>query len=134
MSEPVPVDVAVEAGAPEQAVIGHVYVKRHSVFLGCQHLAVILLHWVHPTDLMAVGEHQVGRLPCRRESGEVNLFRPYSMARIHILWPVFLGSFYGRGEKVFTPLDFSNQISFYLSHAPNTTGVELTVKCLLTSP
>ena len=28
-----------------------------------------------------------------------------------------------------------NQIKFYLSHVPNTTGVvDLTVKCLLTSP
>jgi hypothetical protein len=30
------------------------------------------------------------------------------------------------------PKNLSNQIKVYLPHAPNTTGVDLTVKCLLT--
>jgi hypothetical protein len=34
--------------------------------------------------------------------------------------------------KILQPL--SNPLKLYLSHAPNTTSVDFTVKCLLTSP
>lgn len=60
-----PVDLAVETVAPEDPVVGHVQVQSHGVLLRGHHLAVVPLHQVDATDLMAVGEEQVGAFTCR---------------------------------------------------------------------
>ena len=61
-----PVDLAVEAVAPEDAVVGHVQVQSHSVLLCGHHLAVVPLHQVDAPDLVPVGEQQVRTLPCKQ--------------------------------------------------------------------
>lgn len=64
-----PVDLAVEAVAPEDAVVGHVQVQSHGVLLRGHHLAVLPLHQVGAADLVAVGEEQVGAFTCSPEEG-----------------------------------------------------------------
>lgn len=59
-----------EAVAPEDAVVGHVQVQSHGVLLRGHHLAVVPLHQVDASDLMAVGEEQVGAFTCRPEEEE----------------------------------------------------------------
>lgn len=58
-----------EAVAPEDAVVGHVQVQSHSVLLRGHHLAVVPLHQVDASDLVAVGEEQVGAFTCSPEEG-----------------------------------------------------------------
>ena len=65
MAEAVPVDLAVEAVGPEDAVVGHVHVESHGVLLGGDHLGVLALHRVDAADLVAVGDQQVRTLPWR---------------------------------------------------------------------
>lgn len=64
-----PVDLAVEAVAPEDAVVGHVQVQSHGVLLRGHHLPVVPLHQVDAADLVAVGEEQVGAFACSQEGG-----------------------------------------------------------------
>lgn len=72
-----PVDLAVEAVAPEDTVVGHVQVQSHGVLLRGHHLAVVPLRQVDASDLMAVGEEQVGAFTCRPEE-EVGALELYS--------------------------------------------------------
>ena len=65
-----PVDLAVEAVAPEHAVVGHVDVQGHHVLLGGHHLGVVPLYKVHTADLVTVSEEQVGALPWGRGEEE----------------------------------------------------------------
>lgn len=58
-----------EAVAPEDAVVGHVQVQSHGVLLRGHHLAVVPLHQVDASDLVAVGEEQVGAFTCGPEEG-----------------------------------------------------------------
>lgn len=58
-----------EAVAPEDAVVGHVQVQSHGVLLRGHHLAVVPLHQVDASDLVAVGEEQVGAFTCSPEEG-----------------------------------------------------------------
>lgn len=56
-----------ETVAPEDAVVGHVQVQSHGVLLRGHHLTVVPLRQVDASDLMAVGEEQVGAFTCRPE-------------------------------------------------------------------
>lgn len=58
-----------EAVAPEDAVVGHVQVQSHGVLLRGHHLAVVPLHQVDASDLVAVVEEQVGAFTCSPEEG-----------------------------------------------------------------
>lgn len=53
-----------EAVAPEDAVVGHVQVQSYGVLLRGHHLAVVPLDQVDASDLVAVGEEQVGAFTC----------------------------------------------------------------------
>lgn len=53
-----------KAITPEDTVVCHVQVQSHGVLLGRYHLAVVPLHQVDASDLMSVGEQQVGAFPC----------------------------------------------------------------------
>ena len=64
-----PVDLAVEAVRPEDAVVGHVQVQSYGVLLGGHHLGVLSLHRVDAPDLVAVGDQQVRTLPLK---GRIN--------------------------------------------------------------
>lgn len=59
-----PEDFPVKAITPEDAVIGHIQVQSHGVFLRGHHLTVIPLHQVDTADLMSVGEQQVRAFTC----------------------------------------------------------------------
>lgn len=59
-----PVDLAMEAVAPEHAVGGDIHVDGHGVFLSGNDLRVVPLHQVNAPDLVSVSEHQVGTFSC----------------------------------------------------------------------
>lgn len=69
MSE-VPVDFAMEAVTPEDAVIGHIHVQGHGVLQRGHHLAVVSLHQVDAANLVAVGEEDVRAFPCGQSQNE----------------------------------------------------------------
>lgn len=70
-SERVPVNLAMVQIAPEHLVGGHVHVEGHGVLQRGDHLAVLALEQVDATDLVAVGEHQVGALSWRGQQREM---------------------------------------------------------------
>lgn len=57
-----------EAIAPEDAVVGDVQVQSHGVLLRGHHLAVVPLHQVDTSNLVAVGEEQVRAFTCELEA------------------------------------------------------------------
>lgn len=61
-----PVDFPVETITPEDAVIGDIKVQSNGVLLRGHHLAVVPLHQVDTSNLVAVGEEQVRAFTCSR--------------------------------------------------------------------